>query len=271
MTQSGSNPGLSGGAPNPAQALAMLDRLLAVMARGAEPHELLGVPPDAGRVDVQAAYLGLARAMHPDQPAFIKSGRTADATQAMAALNGARTALSRGGAASTSGATGHEGEQRSAASERQKTVQALIQKAGIQINANHWEEAEQTLALAKAALGGNYDALGATQLGWAVLNNPKRPEAERDEEGAALLRAVTERSGDAPARALAHYYLALRLRRLKREDRALPHARKAAQLDPRLQPAASLVHLLERRRERGLSGAESAGPVGFWQRLFGRD
>lgn len=243
---------------------------MAAIAAGAPPRQILGVGPQATAAEVQQAYLRLARALHPDQPAFIHSNRTADATRAMAALNGARTALCQGDTAAGARSSGGN-ESQGAASERQRTAQALVQKATAQIHSNMWEEAEQTLALARASLGPDYNAMCATQLAWAIMNNPSRREAARDEEGIAMLNAVLDRGGDASARALAHYYLALRLRRLNRDERALDHARKAVDLDPRLQPAASLVHLLVRRRERGGASVSGDKLVGFWRRLFGRD
>ncbi len=252
------------GTPSP---VATMERVLWQVDNDGDPHTILGVDHGTSPADIQKAYLAMVRLLHPDQPTFIQRNLTADATRAMAAVNSAHTQIennSAGGRQANSSAPQKQNADPTAA------ALILINNAKVMLDNRSWAKADETLQQARGALKGRLNSRCDVLQAWAMWNNPERDPAERDNEALALLRKVSERQGESRERALAHFYMAMRLRIRGREDKAMGHAQKATQLDPRLREAESLLRLLMRREERGLSTGKQSQESSLWGRLFGR-
>jgi len=245
-----------------------LERVLWQADNGGDALAIIGLDADTTPADVQKTYLNMVRLLHPDQPVFIKKGLTVEATRAMAALNQAHAQL-MSGKAPTNG-TGQQTKVGTNPTDDASVAAGLIEQARTMLNGRAWARAEDNLRQARQLLQGRLDSRCDVLLAWAIWNNADRDADQRDEEALTLWKKVIDRQGERRHRALAHFYMAVRLRSRGREDRAIVHAEKAVDLDPRLHEADSLLRLLLRREERG-QGRGGKEKVGFWARLLGRD
>lgn len=230
---------------------ALVDERLALLRRGVDHFELLGVAPGASDADLRAAYFRVARKLHPDRLSaigFVDDDRAAH--QLFARLNEAFATLtvpSRRLQYEQTLAAGGEVAQRAKQVEAEELTRRILaaeehyQRA---LAALRGDQPSAALSELATALELNSEPEYAVVMAWAqYLVAPDRAAAAR---GA---RAVLEEAiASLPRLASAHFYLG-RIARLSGNDaEALQRLRTAAALSPHDAEIATELRAAEARQ-----------------------
>lgn len=245
-------------AADPNSSILALDATLERLRDGANHFELLGVPRSADEEQVQAAFVALARVLHPDLPA-LRGDRRADATRAFQALTRARLTL-------TDPERRYEyiqtlpDEPASLGPIEPNPDLARIQmhRARQLLQRRDWASAEIVLRQADALFGEDFDAECRAELAWAIYNNPDNDALQRAQEARQFLDEVVESRKDAAAVAQAHYFLAIWCKLQGEVPQVKSHLEKCLSINEKHVEAQRELRLFERRRSTSTAAAPAA-------------
>jgi curved DNA-binding protein CbpA len=227
---------------------------------GGDLYAILGVPRDAKKEQIKAAYLQAAKTFHPDR--FTQPGMEGMRPQVgtlFSKINEAHSILI-------------DDAKREAYDQKQSGPQMSAEdqaKAIAAINAEmSFREGEICLkrrdfagavkAFARAVELAPKEGEHLALLAWARVC--AKETALRD------IRKDLERALElTPTSARAHYYLGVLLRDEGDLDRAVAKLKKAVELDSKLTDAFAELRVLQSRREKGGGSKSSSGKPGFFE------
>ncbi len=202
-------------------------QLIKEKARAAEENdyfELLGIAPDASKPEVQKAYFDLAKQLHPDRIAkYDLSDVGVEPARIFKTLSDAYNTLMdpkrkqkylqsnppKGAGAGDSEADVRSTQEllRSKPSDpgisEKEAAKIFYHKGMMAMRKGGFSDAEDFLT--KAVTQDDENARYSLQLGWAIFQNPDRPEVERLRESRPHLEKAV---GKDPKNPEAHYYMA---------------------------------------------------------------
>jgi tetratricopeptide (TPR) repeat protein len=216
-------------------------------------YAVLGVEKDAEGTKIQAAYIAMAKSIHPDMLGTEDVEEFKDqaaslfrfATEAQEILTHAEKRKSYD--AGDLVAKGVGGAEATGSEERNRKNKAKVryQKGGVLLNRRGWKDAEELLreAVELDAEESRY----WRKLGWAIFNNPGADKEQRQDEACRCwIQALEIEEGDSAA----HYYIAL----YHKSKGDLAKMRKALERTVKLKPrhveAQRELRLLKMRQEK---------------------
>lgn len=245
----------------PRDNIAHLDRVIGCLRGGEGHHAVLGVPRDANKAQLDAAYRTLCVALHPDNRAFREIGRQEDVTRAFQAVSQAYNTLKdpERKAKYMQQQIERQLKQRGADSQPANgpidAVQAQLKNIRLQIERRRWAEAEQLATRLSDASPGAGQGQGALLLGRAIYNNEANAADSRTKRAHELWQQAYHRQdASAALRLEAAMLLANSYRRSAEPAQARDWAGRALQLDARNVDAARIMRLLDRSNAPGASG-----------------
>lgn len=238
--------------------LVALKTTLERISSGVDHFELLGVPRSATDEQVQAAFVSLARVLHPDLPALRGEHRD-DATRAFQALTRARLTLSDPERRYEYIQTlPDEPVDARPLEPNPELARIQMHRARQLLQRRDWASAEIILRQADALFGEPFDSECRSELAWALYNNRANDELRRAEEARQLLDEVIEARNDAAAVAQAHYYMAIWCKLEGEVPKVKLHLDKCLAINDKHVEAQRELRLFERRRSTSTSMALSA-------------
>lgn len=244
---------IGAGATDPARLAdftAQLEQLEAAVAAGAHAFELMGVPIDAGKPQVRAAWHTLSRRFHPDALAHHELGHLRERSATVfASLNEAYQLLSdprqREELAGLLRAGGRPGPAPQAATPSAQAILAtevLVREGDILLRAGNFERALDRFTRAAALCPGEAELQAAVV--WCEYQLSPDRDAAREPTHAGLRAALSQQ----PRCARAHYYLGLLHLQTGEDESALAAFTLALEVEPEMLDAKRQVHAIELRR-----------------------
>ena len=229
-----------------------IDALKSALVRigeNADHFAMLGIEQGADVEEAREAFFKLARVLHPDLPAFKPPALRADATRAFQAIAGANKVLTdmnlRTQYLSAAGIAPKEDDRDGP---NPDLARIHMHRAKQLLARRDWAAAEEGLQLARTLFGEKENPDCQTMLGWAILNNPQRPETERNSESLALWTEVLESQKVTTAEAQAAYYMAIWCKLYGEMPKVKKYLDRCLKASPRHIEAQREMRLYERRR-----------------------
>lgn len=246
---------IGAGATDPARLAdftAQLEQLEAAVAAGAHAFELMGVPIDAGRPEVRAAWHTLSRRFHPDALAHHELGHLRERSATVfASLNEAYQLLTdpkqrdelagllRAGGRPDAAAT----QTATPSAQAILATEVLVREGDMLLRAGNFERALDRFTRAAALCPGEAELQAA--VAWCEYQRSPDREAAREPTHAALHAALVQQ----PRCARAHYYLGLLHLHTGEDEAALAAFTSALEIEPEMLDAKRQVHAIELRRK----------------------
>jgi curved DNA-binding protein CbpA len=225
-----------------------LNAIRAKIAAGADYFTLFGLNRNANDAEVQAAFVSLARVLHPDLPA-LRGDLYAEATEIFQTLTRARLTL-------TDPERRYEYIMKLPAAPLDEMpkgpdpdkARIHMHRARQLVIRRDWPSAEHALRVADALFGEPFDSECRSELGWAIMNNTENDDLSRAGESRRCFEDVLEAPKDAGAVSQAHYYMALWHKMHGEIPKVKGHLDKCWSINPKHVEAQRELRLFERRR-----------------------
>jgi tetratricopeptide (TPR) repeat protein len=240
---------------------AQLERLEAAVAAGAHAFELMGVPIDAGKPQVRAAWHTLSRRFHPDALAHHELGHLrersatvfASLNEAYQLLNDPRQREELAGLLRAGGRPDPDPRTATPSAQAILATEVLVREGDILLRAGNFERALDRFTRAAALCPGEAELQAAVV--WCEYQSSPDREAAREPTHAALRAALSQQ----PRCARAHYYLGLLHLQTGEDESALAAFTLALEIEPEMLDAKRQLHAIELRRN---SPPEQPRPFG---------
>ncbi len=228
-----------------------LERFEAAIQSGAHAFALLGVPLNAERSQIRAAWQALSRRFHPDALSFRELGHLRQRSAAVfASLNEAHQILGdpRQRTALLALLQRDDDDTPPSASPRQPTpqetleIEALSDKAEQLLRAGNFASALEHYQQAQALQPDNPDLKSA--IAWCVYQSSSDKHSMRMATEQALLGVLAHQ----PRTARTHYFLGLLRLHAGEDESALTAFTAALAIDPEMLDAQRQVHAIKLRR-----------------------
>lgn len=240
-----------GSGPQAPDLVGELERLEAAIAGGANAFDLLGVPVDADRPQIRAAWHVLSRRFHPDGLHHVGLGHLRDRSQAVfAALSEAYQRLNDPAqreqiaallrAASAPASVRPSGAAPSAQAVLESEV--LVREGDKLLRAGSFDRALERYR--KAAVRGPEDLELRAAIVWCEYQLAADRAVVRDATRAALFDVLARQ----PRCMRAHYNLGLLALSLTDDEQALTHFTQVLEIEPEMIDAKRQVHAIQLRR-----------------------
>jgi len=245
---------IGAGATDPARLAdftTQLEQLEAAMAAGAHAFELMGVPIDAGRPQVRAAWHTLSRRFHPDALAHHELGHLRERSATVfAGLNEAYQLLcdpkqreELAGLLRAGGSPGVAPQTATSSAQAILATEVLVREGDLLLRAGNFERARERFTRAAALCPGEAELQAA--LAWCEYQCSPDRAAAREPTHAALRVALVQQ----PRCARAHYYLGLLHLHTGEDESALAAFASALEIEPEMLDARRQIHAIELRRK----------------------
>jgi curved DNA-binding protein CbpA len=216
-------------------------------------YAVLGLPKDAKPTKIQAAYIEIAKTLHPDklsQDGLDEFRDTATslfrfATEAQEVLTHPEKRASYDSGDLV--AKGVGGGEATGSEERNRLNKAKLryQKGSVLLNRKGWADAEKLLREA-VELNEN-DARYWRKLGWAIFNGPGDDAVQRQDEACRCWLKTLELAEDDPE---AHYFMALYHKKKSDLSKMRSALKRTVKLKPRHVEAQRELRLLKMRDDK---------------------
>ena len=245
---------IGAGATDPARLAefsAQLEQLEAAVAAGAHAFELMGVPIDAGRPQVRAAWHTLSRRFHPDALAHHELGHLRERSATVfASINEAYQLLcdprqreELAGLLRAGGRPEPAPQTATPSAQAILATEVLVREGDMLLRAGNFERAFERFSRAAALCPGEAELQAA--LAWCEYQRSPDRVAAREPTHTALRAALVQQ----PRCARAHYYLGLLHLHTGEDEAALAAFASALEIEPEMLDAKRQVHAFELRRK----------------------
>lgn len=231
------------------ESLDALEVMLKRVNDEADYFTLLGIEPGADVEAARAAFFKHARLLYPDLPAFSVEAKRTDATKVFQHLSRAHKVLTDANLRAQYFDAAGLSEDKKAANEPNPDLAHIhMHRARQLLGRRDWAAAEEGLQLAMTLFGEGGNPECQTLLGWAIMNNPTRPELERAGKSKELWEQVLELQKVSNAEAQAAYYMAIWCKLNGEMGKVKKYLDRCLRADPRHIEAQRELRLYDRRR-----------------------